>query len=122
MIEAALLQSTGGADIAGLNVVVLDEVAVFARGYYVPMAAYQCGRELQRLARFVSEKHLVPSDLRAWKTPIKKPSDLTIQTGAKAKEIQEKKLPTQEALDALAEIFANNPVEPKDALHHPPSR
>lgn len=114
VIEAALLQTTGSAHVAGLNFAVLDEAAVIARGHYVPLAVYQCGRELQRLAQFVSEKHLIPSDLSTWKNPVRKPSDVTIQTGAKAKAIQEKKLPSQEALDALAEIFANDPTDPKD--------
>lgn len=114
VIEAALLQSTGSAEIAGLNFGVLDEAAVLARGHYSTMAAYHCGRELQRLARFVSEKHLIASDLTTWKSPIKKPSDITIQTGSKARAMQEKKLPSQEALDALAEIFANVPSDPKD--------
>ncbi len=114
VIEAALLQVTGSADIAGVDFAVLDEAAVFARGHYSLMAAYHCGRELQRLAHFVSEKHLIPLDLSTWKSPIKKPSDITIQTGAKAKALQDKKLPSQEALDALAEIFANDPIDPKD--------
>lgn len=114
VIEAALLQSKGNAELGGLDFAVLDEAAVFARGHYSALAAYQCGRELQRLARFVSEKRLIPSDLSTWKSPIKKPSDMGIQTGAKAKAVQEKKLPSQEALDALAEIFANDPTDPKD--------
>lgn len=114
VIEAALLQTKGSAEIAGLDFGVLDEAAVLARGHYSTMAAYHCGRELQRLASFVSEKHLIPSDLSTWKSPIKKPPDITIQTGAKAKAIQDKKLPSQEALDALAEVFANNPTNPKD--------
>lgn len=113
-IEAALLQAHGNADISRLNIAILDEAAVLARGHYSPMAAYHCGRELRRLARFVSEKHLISTDLSTWKSPIKKPGDITIQTGAKAKAIQVKKLPSQEALDALAEIFAGIPSDPKD--------
>lgn len=114
VVEAALLQTAGHADIGGLSIAVLDEAAVFARNHYSSMAAYHCGRELQRLARFVSEKQLIASDLSTWKSPIKKPSDVSIRTGTKAKTIQEKKLPSQEALDALAEIFANDPSDPKD--------
>ena len=113
-IESALLQAHGNADIVGLNIAILDEAAILARGHYSPMVAYHCGRELQRLARFVSEKHLISSDLSTWKNPIKKPGDITIQTGAKAMSMQAKKLPSQEALDALAEIFASNPSDPKD--------
>lgn len=114
VIEVALLQTMRKAELAGLNFAILDEAAVLAREHYSSMAAYHCGRELQRLARFVSEKHLIPSDLSTWQSPLKKPSDMGIRTGAKAKAIQEKKLPSQEALDALAEIFANNPTAPKD--------
>lgn len=114
VLEAALVKATETADISGLNFAVLDEASILARAHYVPMAAYHCGRELQRLARFISEKHLIPSDLSTWKNPIKKPTDITIQTGPKAKAIQAKKLPSQDALEALAEIFANEPTDPKD--------
>lgn len=58
VLEATFIQTMGRADIAGLSFAVLDEAAILARAHYVPMAAYHCGRELQRLARFVSEKHL----------------------------------------------------------------
>lgn len=113
-IEAALLQLRGSAAISGLDIATLDEAAQLGRNHFSPMAAYQCGRELQRLARFVTDKRLINADLGTWKHPFKKPSDITIQTGLKAKEIQDKKLPSVEALDALAEIFANNPQNPKD--------
>ena len=114
VLEAALLQVAHCADIALLNIAILDEAAVLARGHYSTMAAYHCGRELQRLARFVSEKQLIPTDVSTWQSPINKPGDITIRTGAKAKAIQDKKLPNPLALDALAEIFANNPTDPAD--------
>ena len=112
--EAALVQAYGNADVSMLSIAMLDEAAVLARGHYSAGAAYHCGRELERLARFVSDKRLIPVDLSTWKSPIKKPSDITIQTGEKAKALQDKKLPSKEALDALAEIFASDPSEPKD--------
>jgi hypothetical protein len=114
VIEAALLQVHGTAKISDLDIAILDEAAVLGRGHYSPMVAYHCGRELQRLARFVSDKRLIATDVSTWKSPIKKPNDITIRTGTKAKAHQEKRLPSQEALDALAEIFANNPTEPRD--------
>ena len=114
VIEAALLQVRGHAGISALDAGTLDEAAVLGRNHYSPTSAYHCGRELQRLARFVSDKHLIASDVGTWKSPIKRPSDITIQTGAKAKAIQEKKLPSQDALDALAEIFASNRSDPRD--------
>jgi hypothetical protein len=114
VIEAALLQVQGNANISGINVSVLDEATLLAKNHYSQIAAYHCGRELQRLATFTSEKHLIPAHVGTWKSSIKKPSDVTIRTGLKAKAIQDKKLPHQDVLDALAEIFANNPTNPKD--------
>ena len=113
-IEFALLQAKGSAAISGLDIATLDEAALIGRKHYSAMAAYQCGRELQRLARFVTTKRLIDTDLGTWKHPIKKPQDVTIQTGPKAKAIHDKKMPSQEALDAMAEIFATNPKNPKD--------
>ena len=113
-IESALLQLKGNAAISGLDIATLDEAALFGRNHYSAMAAYQCGRELQRLARFVTTKRLIDTDLSTWKHPIKKPLDVAIQTGLKAKAIHDKKMPAQEALDAMAEIFSNDPQNPKD--------
>lgn len=114
VIETALLQVKNNSDIAKIDIATLDEAAVLARGHYSPLAAYQCGREIERLARFVSQKQLIAKSLSTWRSPIKKPSDMSIKTGSKAKAIQDKKLPSQEAVDALAEIFATNPTNPKD--------
>jgi hypothetical protein len=112
-IETALIQITGSAYIHELSVTVLDEAAQIIRGHYSAGAAYHGGRELERLARFVTSKQLVACDLSNWKSPISRKRD-EIQTGAVAKERREKKMPTEEALNALAEIFANNPSEPRD--------
>jgi hypothetical protein len=113
-IEAALLQVKLDADIAGLDMTVLDEAASIGKLHYSEMAAYHCGREIERLARFVTEKHLIATAVGTWKSPIPKPKDVNIQTGPEAKAIQEKKLPSQAAFDALAEVFTNNPHDPKD--------
>ncbi|WP_218942582.1 hypothetical protein [Rhodoferax sp. BLA1] len=114
VIEAALLQANELADVARINFAVLDEAAVIARGHYSPGADYQCGREIERLARFISERQLIANGLSTWRSPIKKARDITIQTGSKAKAIQDRKLPSPEATGALAEIFANEPTNPKD--------
>lgn len=114
VIESALLQMQGTASIAGLDFSVLDEAAQVARQNYCEQSAYHCGRELERLAKFVSEKQLIDRDLATWKSPIKKPRDLNIQTGPVAKAHRDKKLPSEDALDALAELFASRPTDPKD--------
>ncbi|MDE2420851.1 MAG: integrase [Gammaproteobacteria bacterium] len=111
-LERALESSHGRADILDLNMAVLDEAATLARERYAAGSAYHAGRELAELALFVSEKRLTHSWLD-WKNPNQRPTD-TIRTGKKAKEIREKKLPNEEALDNLAEIFAYNPTKPRD--------
>lgn len=112
-IEAALIQVTRSAHIDNLSILVLDEAAQIIRGHYLAGAAYHGGRELERLSQFVSEKKLIATDLSNWKSPISRKRD-EIQTGPVAKERREKKLPSEEALNALAEIFANNPTDPRD--------
>jgi hypothetical protein len=114
VLEAALLQVNELANVARIDAAVLDEAAVLARAHYSRGAAYQCGREIERLARFMSEKQLISTGLSTWKNPITKESDITIQTGSKAKARQDEKLPSSEAMEALAEIFASNPTNPKD--------
>lgn len=113
-IEAALLQIKRCGDIQLIDVAVLDEAALLAKNHFSDCAAYHCGRELMRLAIFVTEKQLVNADIGSWKSPIKKPGDITIQTGLKAKAIQDKKMPSEEAIDALAEIFATCPKSSQD--------
>jgi hypothetical protein len=113
VIEAALLQIKQNASIAGLDMSVLDEAANIGRNHYRG-SEYWCGREIERLARFVTEKHLIASAVGTWKSPIRKPKDVNIQTGPQAKAIQEKKLPSQAAFDALAEVFFNESHNPKD--------
>lgn len=112
-IEAALLQVKGEASISCLSVAVLDEAAVMAGQHYGRGADYQCGRELERLAKFVAENRLVDSGVQTWVSPIRRSQDKN-RTGKKGKAIREKRLPNENALNALAEIFANNPDDERD--------
>jgi len=112
-IEAALIQVSGNAHIKNLCITVLDESAQMIRNHYSSGAAYHGGRELERLAKFVTSRNLISVDLSSWKSPIARKRD-EIQTGAKAKERREKKMPSEDALNALAEIFANDPPNFRD--------
>lgn len=113
VIEKALLQTNRDADISKLSIFVLDEAAQFLRDHYSKGSAYHGGRELERLAKFLSTNHLIPNDLSQWRNPIPRKKD-EIQTGEKAKSRREKKLPSTEALNALAEIFSNDPQNSRD--------
>ena len=95
-----------------IDIDTLDRAAVLAREHYSAIAAYQAGQHIERLARFMSERRLSPTQID-WKNPIGRPTD-TVRTGKVAQHIREKKLPNEEALDALADIFSKGPKEPRD--------
>jgi len=112
-IESALLQSGVPAGIDNLSIPILDSASQLMKDNYSGGAAYHGGRELERLAKFVTSKKLIVNDLSRWRNSIGRKKD-PIQTGQKAKEQREKKLPSEEALTAIAEIFASNPENAKD--------
>ncbi|WP_332405304.1 integrase [Vibrio metschnikovii] len=112
-VEAALIQVSGEADVSNISTTVMDEAAQLGISHYSTGAAYDCGRELERLAKFLSLNSLIPKGISGWVNPIKRPSS-SYRTGIKAKKIREEKLPSSDALSALAEVFANNPSDPRD--------
>ena len=112
-VEASLLQVNGNANIDGLSITVLDEAAELARQHYSDSSAYHCGREIERLAKFVVENQLVSNAVQDWVNPIKRAEDKN-KTGREAKKNREEKLPSDIALNALAEIFANDPIHERD--------
>ncbi|MCV5887605.1 integrase, partial [Escherichia coli] len=89
----ALLQVNGNANIDGLSISVLDEAAELAKHYYSDGSAYHCGREIERLAKFVAENQLVSSAVQNWVNPIKRAEDKN-KTSRKAKKNREDKLPS----------------------------
>lgn len=112
-IESALLQEHKFADLSNLSISILDKAAQLMREHYTIGSDYHGGRELERLAKFVTTKRLISHDLSGWLNPITRKKD-EIQTGEKAKVRRNKRMPSKEALDALAEIFSNNPADAKD--------
>lgn len=112
-LEAALLQVTGSAALKGISYSVLDEAAQIVTQHYGGGSAYHAGREIQRLAEFVSDNKLIGSPVRGWQSPIRRPDDRN-KTGKLGNSTREKGLPNPIALEALAEIFANNPTDERD--------
>ncbi len=109
-VERALLNLTGRADPSEINIGVLDAAQDIAREHY--KAPYAAGREIAALARFLTGHRLVGRSLD-WRSSIERPTD-TVRTGLKAKERRESKLPSDEAINAIADIFACNPTHPDD--------
>lgn len=111
-IERALIEGNNIPDILYLNSLVLDKAAILVKQSFSSGAAYRIGREISRVANFVSDKNLIPGRVD-WKNPISRPTD-TVRTGIKARQQRERKLPNENLLNALADIFASNPTTPRD--------
>ncbi len=105
-MEAALLDVCGQAEVAMLGVAVMDGCAAKCREFY-SNADLLCntGRKIQAIFDFVREKRLVPS-LPAWKSPFKKPPILTEDLGEAGQAHRAKKLPSNETMLAVADLFA----------------
>ena len=110
-LEAALLTVTGSGSVQGMSLAVLDEAAIVARNHYSAPARYQVGRIIAEIARFVSTRRLVPVDVSTWKSPLTRPSSVRRTGDAGQSEIASK-MPSQAGLDAMAEMFANDPDDP----------
>jgi hypothetical protein len=112
VLERALTEAHGEPDILKLDASILDRAALIAREHYAS-AAYQCGRELARLAKFVSDNHLISKPCGTWKNPISRPQDDN-KVGKKAREARSRKLPSRDAVLAMGDIFANAGDDPRD--------
>ena len=110
-VEAALLTVTGSGSLSGLSWPVLDEAAVVARKYFRKNTRYHVGRSIELLAKFVSEKRLVATNVSTWKAPLTRVCSVR-RIGADGEAESNRKLPSLSGLQAMAEIFANDLVDP----------
>jgi hypothetical protein len=113
-IEPALIQMFSRADIADINSAVLDLASEVAKEHYTnKKSVYQAGAQIQKLATFISNNHLVANYLGDWKHGLDNDSS-PVRTGSKAKAEHDAKLPDPEALHAIADVFASNPKIHRD--------
>ena len=111
-LEEALLRVTGGGSLHALSREVLDEAVVTARAAFTPGVQYQVGRNLREIAQFVSNRRLVPVDVSTWESAVSRPSSVR-RTGKAGKDTIQSKMPNDEALYAMAELFANDDEDPQ---------
>lgn len=109
-IEKALLQVKGKADITLTDGNVMDIAIEVAREYQA--TAYQAGIALKKLILFLNESQIIPRQI-IWENPISKPSEIT-RTDAKTKAKRAAKIPNEQWLDWMAEMFANDLPAPRD--------
>ena len=112
VLEASLLNITKSGAIGGLSLKVLDEAAVLIRQHYCLQYQYEIGRRLMEVATFVSKRKLVPVDVSTWKAPFQKFSTAR-RTGLAGLQEINRKMPSEAGMQAMAEIFANDPSEPQ---------
>lgn len=110
-LEVALVECTRSASIHGLTFGVLDAAADAARDRFAPHVQYHVGRALEAIAVLVSEKRLALVDAADWCSPFARPVSVH-QTGPGGRERIESKMPSEAGLAAMAEMFANDPVDP----------
>lgn len=105
-VEAGLLAACGRADVGLLSGAVMDVCANKCKEFYPSEDVHhKSGLQLQAVFDFLREKSLVPS-LPAWKSPFKKPVILTEDLGEAGQAYRMNKLPTNEAMLAVADVFA----------------
>lgn len=81
---------------------------------YQPHTAHKIGGELGHIAKFLIEHELCLMN-SVWTSPIKKPNDANIRVGMAADKAREEKLPSKEAIEAIAYIF-QHPADAADVF------
>ena len=105
-VEAGMLVACGRADVGLLSGAVMDVCANKCKEFYSSEDVHhKTGLQLQAIFDFLREKRLVPS-LPAWKSPFKKPVILTEDLGEAGQAHRVAKLPSNEAMLAVADVFA----------------
>lgn len=105
-VEAGLLAACGRADVGSMSGAVMDVCANKCKEFYSSEDVHhKTGLQLQAMFDFLREKSLVPS-LPAWKSPFKKPVILTEDLGEAGQAHRVARLPSNEAMLAVADVFA----------------
>lgn len=116
LIESALLKIFGNANVWNCNLQVLEETVVLARKHYTGATPNQLIHRVVKVANFLALHRLAKDNIKGWRSPLKTEWRASTKIGPKAEAYRQKKLPDVEALDAIAEIFANEPQLPRDVV------
>lgn len=111
-VEAGLLAACGRAELGELRGAVMDVCADKCRAFFTSEET-QCnaGRAMKAIFDFLRENGMVPS-LPLWRSPFKKPVILTEDLGPAGRAHRNAKLPSNAAMLAVADLFAQaNDVE-----------
>lgn len=114
LLEASLLHANGNADVTLAVPRDFDRAAELCLNHFSsPARAYRIGGALEKLASFLSDNKLTKGVVD-WVNVIPRPNDA--RGHRKNKELATRKMPTREVLDAIGEIWSNNPESPMDTF------
>lgn len=104
-LERSLLKCRDDADPIYVDFNILNVAAALGEETQSDGVAYRVGRELEHIAKFLDENKIGIYPLSGWKSSLKRPIDPNIKFGDEFTELREKRLPDQEALEALPVAF-----------------
>ncbi|CDT25316.1 integrase [Vibrio coralliirubri] len=109
ILEEALLEATGTADILNLDGVVLGRLDEFCKKRLSNATALnKAGYQVQLLLDFCRSNLITPS-LPEWSNPYGKKKDLTVAIDDEGKEYRADKLPDDDDMMLVAKLFSNAP-------------
>lgn len=108
-IEQVCLTRYGAVDLTQLMIADFDLAAERSRENYKASSAYHVGRHLKILLDFLKKLKIL--DLPDWKNPNKKPAEKSIVLDEESEKYRESKLPDEDAIFALADIFSRKESE-----------
>lgn len=109
VLEEALIETKGCADILLLDGTVLDFIdTIFSRRFTSLAGKNKAGYQLEKLLNFCRENLITPN-LPEWSNPFGRVKDLTIALDEKGKEHRSDKLPTDEDMMLVAQLFHDAP-------------
>ena len=119
IVEMALYNIKGNADILQLDYLVIHEVENIVSKKYKKgtKSVNKLGYQIQKLFDFCRENQITPQ-LPLWKSPYKRPRDLTILLDEKGKEYRSSKMPTDEEMMLVAKLFHDAPNLDKETEYY----
>jgi hypothetical protein len=112
-LEVALTENGDPARPSAITSATLNRTAQLIQENYEKTTAYRVGGQLQMVAEFLSDKHLLTVPV-IWRSHIKRVNDTT-RVGKDFDQRRQDMLPSAEALDALARIF-HMATDPSDVF------
>lgn len=119
IVEMALHNVKNNADILQLDHLVIHEVENIISTKYKKNteSVNKLGYQLEKLFDFCRENQITPT-LPLWKSPYKRPRDLTILLDEKGKEHRSNKMPTDEEMMLVAKLFHDAPNLDKETEYY----